>query len=248
MEEQQKEIKKGRKTFWLVVGIVLLMSYLVLLSALIFLQWGQGQRYYLDGFNGTFEGLARDVYSFFVWLITLPIFVFSLIYACFLKSMFKSHSKIRHLKIVFLVLLILLNPIFTFSSIYRLINKAKNPSSYERFNEGYRDWTKSALDIQEIRDWMGEQDEGVTCIGSEDFQGPKCFADNYKRLRHGMIFDEEGWRVLRIMSGGGFQDWGIVIGPEGMEVPESEKYKYHESASEYRLKLADGAYVYYELQ
>ena len=248
MEEQKKESKKGWKTFWFIIGIVLFVSYYVLLGIIIYLQWGQDQRNYLDGFNGTFEGYARNIYAFFVWLATLPIFVLTLIYVCFLKSMFRSHSRIRHLKIVFLVLLILLNPIFTFSSIYGLINKAKNPSSYERFTEGYRDWAKSVLEVEQIRNWMKDLKDTKSFGIYDDFQGSKCLAENHSRFNAGIIFNEENQRILRIMSGGGFQDWGVVIGPVEMEVPESTYYEYYENCGEYRLKLADGAYVYYELQ
>lgn len=104
------------------------------------------------------------------------------------------------------------------------------------------------LDVPAIREWMAEQEDSINTIGSEDFDGPKCLAENHARLSAGMLFDKEGMRVLRIMSGGGFQDWGIVIGPEEMKVPESTYYKYNEHSGEYRLKLAEGAYVYYELQ
>ncbi|MEN8127419.1 MAG: hypothetical protein ABFR90_06395 [Planctomycetota bacterium] len=71
MKEQKKEIKKGGKIFWVVVGTVLFISYFGLFGVLVFFQWGQGQRYYLDGFNGTHEGFARDVYFFFVSLLQL---------------------------------------------------------------------------------------------------------------------------------------------------------------------------------
>lgn len=91
--------------------------------------------------------------------------------------------------------------------------------------------------------------EGKGSVGfGKNFQGPECLSENCLRISAGMIYNEEDWRVLRIMSGGGMQDWGVVIGPEKMEVPPTENFKYHERASEYRLKLADGAYVWYEFQ
>ena len=97
-----------------------------------------------------------------------------------------------------------------------------------------------------------------TCATNVRFYTTPCYEDFnlgeyglkqiFPKAGQGMIFDDEGQRVLRIMSGGGFQDWGIVIGPVEMEVPDSENYKYSGGASEYHLKLVDGAYVYYELQ
>lgn len=240
MEEQKKENTKGKKTFWLITGIVLFASYFSLLGIMIYLQWGQEQRHYLDGFNGTFEGLARAIYSFFVLLGSVPIFILTLLYACFLKSMFGLRSRIHNTKRTFLVLLILLNPILLFSVF--------NSPRHEQFTKGYRDWAKSVLDIKEIRDWMSGYNERYTRIGSKDFQGPKCLAEYYSRLNTGLVFNEEGEKILRTMSGGGFQSWGIVIGSAKMEVPDSENYVYSGGASEYRLKLADGAYVWYELQ
>lgn len=242
MEEPTKEIKKKWKTFWTIVGIVLFVSYFTLLVVLMYLKWGQAERWYMDGFNGTFEGYARTIYSFIVWLGTLPTFTLMLIYACFLKSMFRTYSRIRRLKIVFLVSLILLNPI---SMLYVL----GASHQYKEFTEGYRDWAKSVLDFDEIRDWMFEYDERNTGIGTEDFQGPKCFAENHLRMSAGWVREnEKGERILSIMSGGGLQDWGIVIGPAEMEVPSSETVMYDKYQGEYRLKLVDGAYVYYELQ
>ena len=99
-----------------------------------------------------------------------------------------------------------------------------------------------------MKDLKGAKSFGIY----DDFQGPKCLVENHSRFNAGFIFDKEGGKVLRIMSGGGMQDWGIVIGPEEMEVPESEVIKdddeYSGRHGEYHLKLADGAYVYYELQ
>jgi hypothetical protein len=250
--EAQKEMKTGWERFWLIVGIGLFVAYFILLGVIVYFQWGQGQRHYLDGLNGTFEGYARNIYTFFVWLATLPVFTLTIVYACFLKSMFKSNPRIPHLKTVLLVLLILLNPIITFISMYKLINYIDNPSNYKRFTEGYRDWAKSILEVEQIRNWMKDLKDTNSFGIYEDFEGPKCLAENHSRFNAGFIFEEEGKRILRIMSGGGWQDWGIVIGPEDMEVPGSETIKDYDEYSgrygEYHLKLAEGAYVYYELQ
>ena len=62
------------------------------------------------------------------------------------------------------------------------------------------------------------------------------------------MVNEQGYRVLMLQSGGGFLDWGIVIGPKEMPAPDSEFVDFGANQVEYRLKLSDGAYVWYEFQ
>ncbi len=70
---------------------------------------------------------------------------------------------------------------------------------------------------------------------------------------------EDGQPKIRLTWGGGFGHWGIEIGPEDMEVPQTLERKGQEfgppdhrytvyDTGEYRLPFAPGAYVWYEIQ
>ncbi|MBL7215937.1 MAG: hypothetical protein ISS71_09695 [Phycisphaerae bacterium] len=107
MEEQKKQIKKGWKIFWSIVGTVLFISYFALLGVLIFFR--QGRTHYLDGLNGTFIGYARYFYSIFLWLLMIPVFGLTLTYVCIVKSFFGISKGFHHLRIVLLVILLVLN-------------------------------------------------------------------------------------------------------------------------------------------
>lgn len=226
-------LKRDNSVIWCVGAIILLIAYFALIGVFIFFQ--NGQAHYLDGLNGTFIGMGRHFCSIPLWLIM--VIVFSGLGTCLYFSELSVGVKIGSVAV-----LLLINPLFV------IIPFFFDTPRHVNFTEGYRDWAKSVLNIQEIREWMEDLKNTESFGIYDDFQGPKCLVENHSRFSAGLIFDEEGHRVLRIMSGGGFQDWGIVIGPVEMEVPESENYKYSGGASEYRLKLENGVYVYYELQ
>jgi hypothetical protein len=49
---------------------------------------------------------------------------------------------------------------------------------------------------------------------------------------------------VRMIWGGPFGHWGMVVGPVTMEIPESD----FDRGGEYRLKTAQGAYVWHEIR
>ncbi|MHC5082754.1 MAG: hypothetical protein ACYTET_02280 [Planctomycetota bacterium] len=72
-----------------------------------------------------------------------------------------------------------------------------------------------------------------------------CLADDV----HYLSFDNEnGMRSVNIQWGGPFHDWGVVVGPKEMPIPETVDVSYDEGGfptyGEYRFKVEDGVYVW----
>ena len=111
---------------------------------------------------------------------------------------------------------------------------------YKSFAYGFGDRVRSKADIAAIRDLLrtfGKQDQpGNTRIPYDDW--PKSL----KALNPNLVLlstDKNGTTYIRLLWGGGFQHWGMVIGMENMDIPPSD--------SEYRLLLEPGVYVWVEL-
>jgi hypothetical protein len=114
---------------------------------------------------------------------------------------------------------------------------------YKSFAYGFGDRVRSKADIAAIRDLLrtfgkfGKQDQpGNTRIPYDDW--PKSL----KALNPNLVLlstDKNGTVYIRLLWGGGFQHWGMVIGMENMDIPPSD--------SEYRLLLEPGVYVWVEL-
>lgn len=74
---------------------------------------------------------------------------------------------------------------------------------------------------------------------------PKAIINVFLYAHSGYLFKNEAdQNCLKLYNGGGFAQWGVVIGPKEMEVPPSDFSDY----GEYRIKLEEGVYVWHELQ
>ena len=105
------------------------------------------------------------------------------------------------------------------------------PPAYLPFSEGFRERMLAEADIEAIRAWnanlserSGFMDEGLW---------PACVKELSPRY---VLFTDNG-EAVKLIFGGGFDHWGIVVGPETMPVPETDR-------SEHTWKLAPGAYVF----
>jgi len=98
--------------------------------------------------------------------------------------------------------------------------------------------------IAGIRKWMSELPEtGEDTVSVDQAIWPDAIlklSPKYARI----IRVEDHAQALRAEWGGVFGHWGLVVGPEKMETPPSDK----RPIGEYRLKLTAGAYVFHEMQ
>jgi len=110
------------------------------------------------------------------------------------------------------------------------------------FTYGFRDRMKSKADIEAIRDWLGTLDK-------EDYNdfGVRLPRNEWpKSLRVlnppgiNLFADENGNPSVRIVWGGGFFHWGVVIGMEDMATPPLNINEW----AECWLPVEDGVYVW----
>lgn len=172
-----------------------------------------------------------------------------LCYFCIIWFILDSNDLVINTKRLFLIRMATIGIVCVPTYYFAVIPSFFGKPSYVSFIEGYRDWAVSALDVEEIRVWMNADGEKGTFSIGEYFSGPGCLLDSNSRFKHGYIFEDENGRMsLGLHSGGGFYDWGVFIGPAGDEVPVSETVLDYDGYGEYRLRLEDGAYVWWDLQ
>jgi hypothetical protein len=248
MEEQEKEIKRGRKRFW--VGFDIIFFGLCLLFAFV-IGDPKGTILYYDGLHRTSRmfGIAFLVYPLTVLLIS--IFIVRIIFwkpSCKNKRNFWLLIKVG----------ILCNPLI--APIYLgLLFPIQSPG-YVSYTQGFHERMRRHLDIDTIRKWLETLDDGIFVseqrMESSDEFIPVDILDSIplKIFFHTFFKTEEGFNCIRIStSGGGISRLcGIVIGPEEMPIPPTEEAMYDEDDNrlkmgELRIKLADGAYVWHDM-
>jgi hypothetical protein len=70
---------------------------------------------------------------------------------------------------------------------------------------------------------------------------PEVIRSLYPQVHSGYLFiNDEGQHCLKLVNGGGFGHWGVLIGPAEMEVPLRKFGSY----GEIRIKLEDGVFVW----
>jgi hypothetical protein len=115
---------------------------------------------------------------------------------------------------------------------------------YIHFTRGFFKRMQKEADIPAIRTWassleLPRQDRHEV----DDTQWPEAI----KQLSPQYTFiemPEDSETKVRIVWGGAFGHWGLMIGPSTMQVPPSNFRKY----GEYRIKLAPGAYVWHDVR
>jgi len=117
---------------------------------------------------------------------------------------------------------------------------------YKPFTHGFRERMRSKADIEAIRDWLkrrGKKEPTGDTVRFILYGWPKSVKVLEPRYVS-LDMDKNGNPKVRLHWGGGFGHWGVEIGMEDMETPESDFSRY----GEYRLPLQPGAYVWHELQ
>ncbi len=109
------------------------------------------------------------------------------------------------------------------------------------FEHGFRDRIKSKLDIPATRNLIRTLDDG-----DYNEYGYRVPPEQWPESLKGLKSESVGFWVyknnplLKIMWGGGFFHWGVEIGLEDFEIPESDM----EDGSESRLLVEPGIYVF----
>ena len=148
------------------------------------------------------------------------------------------------------------------------------PPRHEMFARGFRKYVRIRTDIEAIQTWLGTLDPN-DCEGqplnmkiAPDITKPRVpktipepetiarLKPRYTRLS----LDNSGRPMIRLMWGSGMiGSWGLVVGDENMETPVTELPRWKEYShgnktdrlyehGEYRLPVASGAYVWYEIE
>ena len=147
------------------------------------------------------------------------------------------------------------------------------PPPYEMYTRGFRRHVQLKTDVGAIQTWLSTLDPkdcqdqpldmkvapGLSYPNPpKSIPSPECVSrlrPRYSKLTR----DDKGRPMIRLTWGGGFGHWGLVVGDKDMEIPETQERTGQEygppdrpqvvyAPGEYRLPLAPGAYIWYELQ
>lgn len=138
------------------------------------------------------------------------------------------------------------------------------PPGYLTFTHRFHYRMEQRLDAEAIRDWLSSLDESAFDGELYDllfsvnrktlpFSLPYEVTVLDKKIHYVRFYKKDGERYLRITWGGPYGHWGVVIGPEDMDIPATVKPHLSEDSGvlqygEYRVKLEDGVYVWHEIQ
>jgi len=237
----QEPRRVSREVFWGIIDILLISLYLVAVGFINYCL--QDKVHYLDGRNGTHVGSVRSFYAFLTWLMVAVMFPVIILRLHSWKSLVFNTKRLLLLRLATIVI------VCSATCFFAVIPSLSGKPRYVLFTEGYRDWAQASLNVQEIRTWMYTLDEKGFFSVNKDFKGPRCILDHNSRFTAGTVYEDENGQVsLRLHSGGGFLDWGVFIGQENTDYPPFETVMYEGHYGEYRLRLGNGAYVWYEHQ
>ena len=130
---------------------------------------------------------------------------------------------------------------------------------YKPFTYGFRERIRSKADIEDIRNWLGTlQNEDCTGETIDLLRDSDSFKSQWpdsiewpKSLKVfnpysvNLYLDKNKNPKVRLTWCGIFEDWGVVIGMENMDIPLSD---FSREVAEYRLPLGSGAYVWHDLE
>ena len=132
-------------------------------------------------------------------------------------------------------------------------------TGYEAFLHGFRDRVRGKADVGAIRDWLETLNKkdctrrGFSLL-SESGSFGRHWPDSIEWSESVRVFrpryvgfnvdDNDNLKVSLGWGTGMTRSWGLVIGPEDMEIPASDLKRH----GEYRLPLEHGAYVWHEIR
>jgi hypothetical protein len=142
------------------------------------------------------------------------------------------------------------------------------PPGYEPFTSGFREYVRANVNLAVVREWLNAQDPNLFTGRMIEVADPirftSCWPDTVvwasaitQLNPHYVQLDktETGRPKIRLTWGGALGHWGVEIGPEDMPIPETLPRRRNViygqvfwDEGEYRLPLAPGAYVWYEIQ
>lgn len=197
-----------------------------------------------------------------VMLMYLPLSVLLLIFTViWTLRLFINWTKYTQRKKIIKFLQVCIPTVFIasfFVSVLTPIETSLWQPGYKPFTYGFRERIRSKADIEDIRNWLEtlkEEDCNGEIIGLYRSSDPlishwpdsiewpeslKVFNPHYVNLD----LDDNRKPKVSLTWGGPFGHWGVVIGMEDMEIPQSDLSRY----GEYRLPLEPGVYVWNELQ
>ena len=237
---------------WDVIFFVILAPFIIFAMLVILVPTG-GISYLSGRFDVPLDFLVVCVLA--IWMtsplmivITIFPFVvigfFAIIGAVRLISNWNRYAnkkrliRITQIGISILVTTIPFLPLVVFTKLYS--------PGYKPFTYGFRERMRSKADIEDIRDWLkrrGKKEPAGDTVRFISYGWPK----SVKVLNPSYVnldIDKNGNPKVRLTWGGGFGHWGVEIGMEDMEIPQSDFSQF----GEYRLPLEPGAYVWHELQ
>lgn len=121
-------------------------------------------------------------------------------------------------------------------------------SPFDVYVRGFARYVKMHADIEGIQNWLDTLDRNEY-TGPYGSIGEKCFAvaeqpacvASLNPTRVTVRLDETKDLTVKLLWGGGpIGHWGIVVGPEDMPMPPSDRSKFGEQ----RFPLAAGAYIW----
>ena len=134
---------------------------------------------------------------------------------------------------------------FTFSILFVVFCRTVTKPIMWYIADGFFVRMEKEADIITIRQWLETYNIDKQAehheITSDDW------IPELKRLNPKYIYiePEESIRVVRLVWGGPFvRHWGLVIGPEDMEIPQSDIHR----GGERRIKLSAGVYVWHDVR
>lgn len=247
MNEQQKEMKKGWKRFWLCFDICLFGLCILL----FFIQWDPiGVVDYLTGYFGKTWAFLLE-FGLFCILIYLILLIVCVIRIIKWKDLAINTWKVLLMRTTLFLLMVLCFPMLAKSFPVH----SPKPLTYIM---GFQKWTGARLDIEEVREWMKGLDEEayieqrIISIGtkpSEDrndiLQTPECLLGIYPLIGHGSVYkdrQDQDQKCLKMYEGSGHGHWGVVVylsnGRVSLPDPEKEGRMW--------MRLDDSAYVYWD--
>ncbi|KPK74525.1 MAG: hypothetical protein AMJ79_13855 [Phycisphaerae bacterium SM23_30] len=192
--------------------------------------------YYISYLDGLQNGGPVNFSPCFLYLATFVLWwILFIRIIVFFKRLSTVQVIIRSIFTIITILVIIISPKFHVPSI-------------SPFMKGFKIGMGKNADIEEIREWLKTVDKPNDFLS---FQLYPNLPEAIKKLKPRYVDtlkleEKEGFKV-RLTWGGGFGHWGMVVGPEDMEIPPTEISAYDKSG-EYRERLTDGAYIWYEVQ
>lgn len=187
----------------------------------------------------------NTIYIFYFVLPAYCIFSIICLITCMVRLFrdWRSHTRNRK---VLLATEIAIPLVLVASYVASAIDPKISWPSVEFFMRGFGDSITVSADFDAVRLWLQTLDNEELSEYGRTLSYDK-WPESLRILKPSKVFllaDEGGDPKVRLKWGGGVFSWGIVVGMQGMEFPQSD-LRLH---GELRLPLVPGAYVWFIIQ